>query len=79
MYLINQLSWDGLQEKLNDEKTVNIKRLIIDYTLSFTPTFLKEVNVFIQYYYGQDYYNIHFGRQLSVIRIGISSKPSILF
>ncbi|MDY0201467.1 MAG: hypothetical protein RBR40_10825 [Tenuifilaceae bacterium] len=79
-YVFNQsikLGW--IAGKLNDEKTVNIKRLIIDYTLSFTPTFLKEVNVFIQYYYGQDYYNIHFGRQLSVIRIGISSKPSILF
>lgn len=65
--------------KLNDEKTFNIKRLIFDYTLSFTPAFLRDIDVFIQYYYGQDYYNIHFDKQLSVIRIGISSKSSFIF
>lgn len=79
-YVFNQsikLGW--IAGKLNDKKSFNIKRLIFDYTLSFTPTFLKEVNIFIHYYYGQDYYNIHFNRQLSVVRIGISSKPSFLF
>jgi hypothetical protein len=79
-YVFNQsikLGW--IAGKLNDEQTFNIKRLILDYSLSFTPTFLKDVNIFIQYYYGQDYYNIYFDRQLSVIRIGISSKSSILF
>jgi hypothetical protein len=79
-YVFNQsvkLGW--IAGELNDEKAFNIKRLIFDYSLSFAPTFLKEVNVFIQYYYGQDYYNINFGRHLSVVRIGISSKPGILF
>jgi len=51
-----KLGW--IAGKLNDEQTFNIKRLILDYSLSFTPTFLKDVNIFIQYYYGQDYYNI---------------------
>lgn len=79
-YVFNQsIKMGWIAGKLNDENTFSTKRLIFDYSLSFTPTFLKEVNIFIQYYYGQDYYNIHFSRQLSVIRIGISSKPSILF
>jgi hypothetical protein len=79
-YVFNQsvkMGW--ITGVLNDEKNASIKRLIFNYTLSFTPTFLKDVNIFVQYYYGQDYYNIHFNRQLSVIRIGISSKSSILF
>ena len=79
-YVFNQsikLGW--IAGKLNDEKAFNIKRLIFDYTLSFTPAFLRDIDVFIQYYYGQDYYNIHFGKQLSVIRIGISSKSSFIF
>lgn len=72
-----KLGW--IAGKLNDEQVFDIKRLTLDYNLSFTPTFLKDVNIFIQYYYGQDYYNIHFNRQLSVVRIGISSKSGILF
>ena len=64
--------------KLNDTKTLDIKRLIFKYSLSFTPTFLKHVNISIQYYYGQDYYNIHFNRQISMIRLGISARSSML-
>jgi hypothetical protein len=60
-------------------KTIDKKRFTFNYRLSFKPTFLKDVNVFVHYYYGQDYYNIHYGRQLSVIRFGISSKANILF
>jgi hypothetical protein len=79
-YVFNQsIKMGWITGILNNEKNVSIKRLIFNYTLSFTPTFLKDVNIFVQYYYGQDYYNIHFNRQLSVIRIGISSKSSILF
>ncbi|NHB68836.1 hypothetical protein G8O23_09095 [Bacteroidales bacterium M08MB] len=79
-YAFNQsikVGW--IAGKLNDEQNFSIKRFTVNYTVSFTPTFLKDVNIFFQYYYGQDYYNIHFNRQLNVIRIGISSKSSILF
>jgi hypothetical protein len=62
-----------------DAKKIDSKRFIFNYRLSFKPTFLKDVNVFIHYYYGQDYYNIHFDQRLSVIRFGISSKSNILF
>ncbi len=58
---------------------IDMKRLIFKYTLSFKPTFFKDVNFFIHYYYGQDYYNIHFNHQLSVVRFGIASKSNILF
>ena len=72
-----KLGW--IAGSLNDTKTIDAKRFIFNYTLSFKPKFLKDVNFFIQYYYGQDYYNIHFSRQLSVVRFGISSKSSMLF
>ncbi|MFO8235468.1 MAG: hypothetical protein R6U04_08705 [Bacteroidales bacterium] len=71
-----QTGW--ITGKLNDAKTLDIKRLSFNYSLSFTPTFLKHANIFIQYYYGQDYYNIHFDRQIKLIRFGISARSGIL-
>ncbi|MFO8022805.1 MAG: hypothetical protein R6U65_10090 [Perlabentimonas sp.] len=68
-----------IADELVGAKTIDKRRFILNYTLSFKPVFLKDVNFFIHYYYGQDYYNIHFERQLSVIRFGIASKSSILF
>lgn len=79
-YVFNQsINVGWIAGKLNENNALNIKRLILNYTLSFTPTFLKDMNIFIQYYYGQDYYNIYFDRQLNIIRIGISSSTSVLF
>lgn len=72
-----KIGW--IADELNDTKTIDWRRLIFNYTLSFKPVFLKDVNFFVHYYYGQDYYNIQFERQLSVIRFGISSKSNILF
>ena len=72
-----KIGW--IADELTNTKTIDKRRLILNYTLSFKPVFFKDVNLFIHYYYGQDYYNIHFSQQLSVIRIGISSKSNILF
>jgi len=72
-----QIGW--IASDLNNTNIIDKKRLIFNYRLSFKPTFLKDVNIFIHYYYGQDYYNIHFGKQLNVVRFGISSKSNILF
>jgi hypothetical protein len=72
-----KIGW--IADNLIDTKIIEKKRLIFNYTLSFKPAFLKDVNFFIHYYYGQDYYNIHFNRQLSVIRFGIASKSNVLF
>ena len=64
---------------LNDIKFINIKRLIFKHTVSYKPPFLKDVTLFAQYYYGQDYYNIYFEHQLHVLRFGISAKPGSVF
>ncbi len=79
-YILNQsirVGW--IAGNLNNRKPLDAKRLIFNYTLSFKPAFLKNLDIFVDYYYGQDYYNIYFNRPLNVIRIGIASKSSILF
>lgn len=58
---------------LTDTKTIDSKRLILQYRLSFKPAILNDVSVFLQYDYGQDYYNIFYNRQINVVRIGIAS------
>ncbi|MDD3568554.1 MAG: hypothetical protein PHT92_09165 [Bacteroidales bacterium] len=72
-----KIGW--IADEMTNAKIIDERRLILNYTLSFKPVFLKDVNFFIHYYFGQDYYNIHFERHLSVVRFGIASKSSILF
>ena len=48
-------------------------RITTSWTLAFRPALLADVTFFTQYYYGQDYYNIWFARNLSVFRIGIQA------
>ena len=58
-------------------KTIDSKRLILQYTVAFKPAFLNDVTLFVQYDYGQDYYNIYYNRSLNVVRIGIASNANI--
>ena len=51
------------------------KRFGGSITLSYNPKYLEDVRLFIQYYYGQDYYNIHFENTLSQLRIGLIADP----
>jgi len=51
------------------------KRFGGSITLSYNPKYLEDVRLFIQYYYGQDYYNIHFDNTLSELRIGLMADP----
>ncbi|MEX2336004.1 MAG: hypothetical protein WD555_01885 [Fulvivirga sp.] len=51
------------------------KRLIADVTWFYYPGWLAEIGFFIQYYRGQDYYNVQFRRTVEMFRIGISSNP----
>ncbi|KQC11905.1 MAG: hypothetical protein APR54_10420 [Candidatus Cloacimonas sp. SDB] len=51
------------------------RRLSGSLTLSYNPAFLEDVRLFVQYFYGQDYYNIHFEKILSEIRIGLMADP----
>ncbi|GAA0191385.1 hypothetical protein GCM10009122_53820 [Fulvivirga kasyanovii] len=51
------------------------KRLIAEVTYFYYPGWLSELGFFVQYYRGQDYYNIQFLRTAEVFRVGISSNP----
>lgn len=60
--------------EMTEAKTGNIlNRIITSWTLAFRPALLADVTFFTQYYYGQDYYNIWFARNLSVFRVGIQA------
>jgi hypothetical protein len=41
------------------------------YTFSYHPKIAEDMSIFIQYYYGQDYYNIHFNENISILRTGL--------
>jgi len=70
-----KLGW--ISGELTDTKTIDEKRLIVRYTIAFKPAHLNDVSFFAQYNYGQDYYNIHYGETLNVIRFGIASSANI--
>ncbi len=69
------LGW--IAGNLTDTKTIDSKRLLLQYRLFFKPAILNDVSLFLQYDYGQDYYNIHYNRSLGVVRIGIASWANI--
>lgn len=52
------------------------KRLVASLRIALHPIIFNEVTLFAQYYYGQDYYNIHFSRTLSLLRFGILTDLS---
>lgn len=62
---------------MHNVKAIDAKRVVFRYTISFKPSFLNDVTIFAQYYYGQDYYNIYFNRTLSLVRFGIAAKTSL--
>jgi hypothetical protein len=66
-----------IADELDDTKIVDRKRLMVQYTLAFKPSFLNDATLFVQYDYGQDYYNIYYNRELNVVRFGIASSASI--
>ncbi|MCD6176273.1 MAG: hypothetical protein J7K29_00375 [Candidatus Cloacimonetes bacterium] len=51
------------------------KRFGSSIILSYNPKYLEDVRLYIQYYYGQDYYNIHFENTLSELSIGLIADP----
>lgn len=62
---------------ISNVKAIAAERLVFRYTISFKPSFLDDVTLFAQYYYGQDYYNINFNRTLKVLRFGFAAKTSM--
>ncbi|MEN6618513.1 MAG: hypothetical protein ABFC28_03315 [Rikenellaceae bacterium] len=76
-YLIQSLKLGWIAGDFAQAKSFDSKRIVFRYTLSYRPSFLEDISIFAQYYYGQDYYNIYFNRTLHVLRFGIAAKMSI--
>lgn len=49
------------------------ERFNISFTMAYRPRNLTDVSLFINAYSGKDYYNMHFGKRLSVIRVGLQA------
>lgn len=49
------------------------KRLNLSLTIAYRPPFLSDVSFFANLYSGEDYYNMHFYRRISVFRIGLQA------
>lgn len=49
---------------------ISLHRIIASITFYYHPAFLEDIGLFVQYYHGQDYYNIHFPKSRDIIRVG---------
>ena len=76
-FISHSIRFGWIAGGIKNVKLIDDKRLIFRYTISYKPTFLNDVTLFAQYYYGEDYYNINFSRTLKVFRFGISAKTSM--
>lgn len=61
-------------DAINDWDTFDLNRFNGALTLYYHPKFLEDIGLFVQFYHGQDYYNIYFNHQLNVIRFGIMTE-----
>ncbi len=46
-------------------------KIVFETTYSYKPFWLDDFSFFAKYYYGKDYYNIHFNEKISQLTIGI--------
>lgn len=61
-------------DNFNALDTFDLDRINASLTFYYHPKFLEDVGLFVQFYHGMDYYNIHFEEQLSIIRFGIMTE-----
>ncbi len=54
-------------------------RLSIDIKAAYRPTFWEDVTLFVRYFNGRDYYNIHYNDHLNQLSFGIMTDPSRFF
>ena len=66
--LKGQFTW--LFGDVNDWDFFALERIIASVTFYYHPSFLEDIGLFVQYYHGQDYYNIYFPISRDIIRIG---------
>lgn len=59
---------------INDASFFDLKeRFNFSLTMAYRPPFLSDVSFFANFYSGEDYYNMHFYRRISVLRIGLQA------
>lgn len=49
------------------------ERFNFSLTMAYRPKFLSDVSLFANFYSGEDYYNIHFYRRITVFRVGLQA------
>jgi len=70
--LRGQLTW--LFGDMYDWNAVDANRINMKLTFFYHPKFLEDIGFFTQFYHGQDYYNIYFGHQITILRFGIMTE-----
>ncbi len=59
---------------INDASFFDLKeRFNFSLTIAYRPKFLSDVSLFANYYSGEDYYNMHFYRRITVFRVGLQA------
>ncbi|NOX18548.1 MAG: hypothetical protein GXO87_09755 [Chlorobi bacterium] len=66
--LKGEITW--LFGDIYDWSALSFNRFIGSVTFYYHPSFFEEIGFFIQYYHGQDYYNIYFPINRDIVRIG---------
>lgn len=56
---------------VNDWNNFSTDRLNLGLTIHYLPRFFEDIGFFLQFYHGQDYYNIYFDHRLDVLRFGL--------
>lgn len=59
---------------VNDWNNFSTDRLNLGLTIHYLPRFFEDIGFFVQYYHGQDYYNIYFEHYLDVLRFGLMTE-----
>jgi hypothetical protein len=60
--------------EVSNWKALDKKRLEMSLTLSYYPTGLEDIGLFVSIFRGRDYYNIYFDKQLSLISFGFVTE-----
>ncbi len=63
-----------LDRHFRSEPLLTRNRLNVSYSLLLTPRMNEDFGVYLNYYRGQDYYNIWYDKRIDVFRLGISTN-----
>ncbi len=70
--LKGELTW--LFGNMYDWNALDANRINLKFTFFYHPKFLEDIGFFTQFYHGQDYYNIYFDHQITILRFGIMTE-----